>query len=230
MPPWSTPLWRPCCVFSTGFLWDTSLKPNWSAHWCTRCVHVKAVGLSQNELSAKQILQQESGSEEYCWVHIACRSCPNLIWTVGLFYSNKWTKTVFNETSASPVFSSWTCPCFEMWHWSASQRSPVWASASMRSSLSHSSPWPCVNLNRWVKQEAQMFRFTLHLLLWRFHMRFKSAPYPCRCCPWTPTFGSPTPTGKTTSRTSSRTSVCFYVLSWRSTGSSLRSGSTSEKP
>lgn len=39
MPPWSTPLWRPSYVSSTGFLWGTSLKPNWSAHWCIRCVH-----------------------------------------------------------------------------------------------------------------------------------------------------------------------------------------------
>lgn len=34
---WSMPLWRPCFAFSTGFLWDTSLKPNWSALWCIRC-------------------------------------------------------------------------------------------------------------------------------------------------------------------------------------------------
>lgn len=37
MPLSCTPPWRPSCVSLTGFRWATSLKPSWSARWCTRC-------------------------------------------------------------------------------------------------------------------------------------------------------------------------------------------------
>lgn len=119
MPLWSTPLWRPSYVFSTGFLWDTSLKLNWSAHWCIRCVQQMHT-MSRNKLIHIQVINQ------YCLL-----------------------------TSLSTVFSSWMCPCFAMWRWSASQRLLAWVSASMRNSLSHSSLWPCVNSNRCVKMSEK---------------------------------------------------------------------------
>lgn len=88
------------------------------------------------------------------------------------------------------VFSFWMCQCFAMWHWSASQRSPVWVWASMRSSLLHFSPWPCVSLNRSVKQE--MWRFTtvfkdlkqhLNLILVLTDASFEHQ-YSTRLCQW----------------------------------------------